>query len=328
MEVPWASEFVPLNGASTHILKCGAWPQTSQPTGRLLFLIIPGNPGVIQYYERFMERLYHESKDCVPVWGISHTGHVHDPAKPSSPASQRQLSGSQSSDQHPDEPFTLKGQILNKVEFINNHVPEDVRVILIGHSIGCYMILKMLEELSPNRVLRCFLLFPTIERMAASPNGTVATPLLKWLRWLAVGAAHSLSLMSTKTKHRLIVWHFGRKKNGEKIPECIYKATLEVCVPSCLANVLYMANQEMQQVNKLDEDLVRHHADKLCLYYGQCDAWCPREYFYNLRDKAFSCDIRLCNRGYEHAFVIKASDEMADIVWSWFQGYLQNLEGS
>ncbi|XP_033727354.1 lipid droplet-associated hydrolase-like [Pecten maximus] len=334
MEIPWASEFVPLNGVSTHILKCGVWPQTSTPTDRLLFLIIPGNPGVIQYYERFMERLFRANEGGIPVWGVSHTGHVHDPANPSSHSSsiqQNDPSSCSSPDRlsighHPNEPFTLKGQIQNKIEFINKHVPEDVRLILIGHSIGCYMILKMLNELSPRKVSRCFLLFPTIEQMAASPNGKLATPLLKWLRWLAVGAAHSLSILSTKAKYQLVLWHFRAKKSHKEIPDCIYKATMELFTPSCLANVLFMANEEMQQVDTLEEDLVRQHADKLCLYYGQSDAWCPREYFYNLRDKAFNSDIRLCNRGYEHAFVIKASDEMADIVWAWFQMYLQNLK--
>ncbi|XP_021347211.1 lipid droplet-associated hydrolase-like [Mizuhopecten yessoensis] len=334
MEVPWTREFVPLNGVTTHIVKCGYWLQTSTPTNRLLFLIIPGNPGVIQYYERFMECLYWASEGEVPVWGVSHTGHVYDPsnlAKRSSPSQHESQSSRPSTDslnngQHADEPFTLKGQINNKIEFINKHVPEDVRLILLGHSIGCYMILKMLDALSPRRVFRCFLLFPTIERMAASPNGTVATPLLRWLRWLAVGAAHSISFLSPRVKYRLVLWHFGANKTSNNIPECIYNATMEIFTPSCLANVLFLANEEMQQVDKLDADLVSRHADKLCLYYGQSDSWCPREYFYNVRDRKLKCDIRLCNRGYEHAFVIKASDEMADIVWGWFQSH--NLEES
>jgi hypothetical protein len=44
------------------------------------------------------------------------------------------------------------------------------------------MILKLLDDLESHQVLRCFMLFPTIERMAESPKGQVATPLLKYLR--------------------------------------------------------------------------------------------------------------------------------------------------
>jgi predicted alpha/beta hydrolase family esterase len=75
----------------------------------------------------------------------------------------------------------LEGQIRHKLTFIRDYLPKDVKLILIGHSIGCYMILKLLDDLESHQVLRCFMLFPTIERMAESPKGQVATPLLKYL---------------------------------------------------------------------------------------------------------------------------------------------------
>jgi hypothetical protein len=68
---------------------------------------------------------------------------------------------------HPGPAYTLEGQIQHKVTFIRDHVPEDVTLILIGHSIGCYIILSIMPEITPTfSVLRCFMLFPTIERMA------------------------------------------------------------------------------------------------------------------------------------------------------------------
>lgn len=218
-----------------------------------------------------------------------------------------------------NEAYSLKGQIRNKLEFVHRYVPEDVRLILIGHSIGCYMILKMLDDLIPERVVRCFLLFPTIERMAATPNGLVATPVLRWLRWVAIPATHSLSYLPISTKQRLIRWHFGESKKDKNIPSCIYEATMDFFTPFCVANSLYMGNQEMQEVGNLDDGLMERHAAKICLYYGQADLWCPREYYYRMRERQLKCDIRLCNRGYPHAFVITASDEMAEIVWSWFK---------
>lgn len=51
--------------------------------------------------------------------------------------------------------MTLQGQIQHKLAFIRQFVPPDVRIILIGHSIGCYMILHMLEELPPHQVVFC-----------------------------------------------------------------------------------------------------------------------------------------------------------------------------
>lgn len=56
--------------------------------------------------------------------------------------------------------------------FVNEYIPKDARVHLVGHSIGAWMILKLLEdEVFAGRVVKCYLLFPTIEHMADTHSG-------------------------------------------------------------------------------------------------------------------------------------------------------------
>lgn len=299
------SEFVPLHGIMTHVLKYGNSDQS-----KYLYLIIPGNPGIIDYYDRFMQVLYRNCDQKIPVWGISHAGHVTVPNK------------SLDVEKASYSVCSLEGQIKHKVKYIKDHIPADVKLILIGHSIGCYMIMRILDEIDHQRVVRCFQLFPTIERMAQSPKGQVATPMLKYLRWLGTAIVHGASYLSPFVQYRLLLWYF----SGRKIPECVYNASINLFDPFCVSNVMYMANLEMQQVAHLDDDLVERHLPKMSFYYGEDDHWCPKSYYFDMKKKFPHGDIRLCENGYDHAFVLEASDEMGDIVWEWLQSDLAKLE--
>lgn len=215
------------------------------------------------------------------------------------------------------EVCSLEGQIRHKVAFIKENIPEDVKLILIGHSIGCYMVLKSLSQLN-HKKLRCYMLFPTIERMAISPNGKVFTPLLKYTRWLAPVTAKILSFIPDRYKRKLLEWHF----SGKSLPESVYDATLSLFNPFTLANSLYLAHNEMQIVRELDENLIKENAELLSFYFGRTDAWCPQEYFYNMKTRFPSVDARMCENGYSHAFVLGESVHMADLMADWIKPYL------
>lgn len=60
--------------------------------------------------------------------------------------------------------FDLNGQIAHKVDFIEHFVPNHVNIKLIGHSEGCWMLLKLLKQRSDikSQVKMCYLLFPDI----------------------------------------------------------------------------------------------------------------------------------------------------------------------
>lgn len=287
-------------GMPTSVLKYGA----IKPETEAIYLIIPGNPGVIEYYDYFMRHLYVQSNCTVPVWGISHAGHLQP--EDGNQALYNMLSY---------DVGTVGGQIRHKAAFINKYVPQKIKLFLVGHSIGCYMILKLLS-LVEHPVQRCFLLFPTIERMAVSPNGKVFTPALRYFRWLAPMMVTVLGYLPASLKQWLL-----KKRLGD-VPDCAITATLSLLKAFPVSNSLFLANEEMQLVDKLDEDLVRKHLHLLSFYFGKEDRWCPQEYYRDLKGRFPEGDIRLCEEGYSHAYVLDASPEMADIVWDWTQTYL------
>lgn len=126
--------FVVVNGVPTHCITCGRWIDETLPDNdKMLILFIPGNPGAVEYYEEFVSALYEGLQRTVPIWGISHAGHVAPPSGQQLP----KLQGN-------DDLYNLEGQISHKIAFINMFVPKDRQIVLIGHSIGCYMVLEIL----------------------------------------------------------------------------------------------------------------------------------------------------------------------------------------
>ncbi|KAL5016404.1 hypothetical protein ScPMuIL_005993 [Solemya velum] len=297
------AQYTPVCDVPTHVLKFG---RIEHNRGQVLILIIPGNPGIIGYYQRFMEVLYRCGDERVPVWGLSHAGHVTTP----------------NTGQYLESDFyTLEGQIKHKLSFVEENVPGDVKLVLVGHSIGCYIILKMLEKLDSHRVLRCFLLFPTIERMAASPKGQVSVPLLKYFRWLSILLSYLASYFSPHVQYRMILWYF----QGRPVAECAYNASMNLFDPFCVRNIMNMANEEMKEVTELNTKLVSDYMSKLSFYYGLEDSWCPRDYYHGMKEQFPHADIQLCEKGLEHAFVLEGNDDMAGIVWSWLQKDLHKV---
>ncbi|KAG7211998.1 hypothetical protein KM043_011193 [Ampulex compressa] len=118
-----------------------------------------------------------------PVWTIGHAGHIQPP---------KDLRIAMPDDTKWDQCYGLSAQVQHKIEFIKKYVPEDGKIHIIGHSIGAWLALNMLkDDLIAKRVVKCYLIFPTIERMAESRNGQIfinivqrIATLLIFLAWL------------------------------------------------------------------------------------------------------------------------------------------------
>ncbi|GIZ47938.1 hypothetical protein CKM354_001101300 [Cercospora kikuchii] len=147
---------------------------------RLLIYFIPGNPGLVEYYRRYLERLQeslqHREEEVI-IYGASHDGfEFHRP-------SNRINQGS--------PPFSLQQEIhcvrsklsLKAREVSNDSQPLDV--ILIGLSVGAYMLLETISwwqkqptEQSLYSIKGGICLFPTVVDIAKSDKGRSLWPIL------------------------------------------------------------------------------------------------------------------------------------------------------
>lgn len=99
-----------------------------------VIVIIPGNPGLARFYEDFANRLYNQSGECCQIYVLSYLGAVAR-----GPTQNKMFQNK--------EKYLLKGQIRHKINLINALVPKNRKIIIVGHSIGSYIMLNSLDAL-------------------------------------------------------------------------------------------------------------------------------------------------------------------------------------
>ncbi|KAF1966509.1 hypothetical protein BU23DRAFT_544378 [Bimuria novae-zelandiae CBS 107.79] len=162
------------------------------PGARCTYIIyfITGNPGLIEYYRTFLTHLYGlltrdaPSSTVFHVFGRSLSGFEIDFAS---------REAKLDSDDRP--PYGLQEQITRSQEALENLVRDvknregarDVRIILMGHSLGTYMLLEVIRrvrekaklERDAPKIIGGVCLFATVVDIAKSDSGRKATSLLK-----------------------------------------------------------------------------------------------------------------------------------------------------
>lgn len=201
------------------------------------------------------------------------------------------------------------------MSFIKDNVPKHVQIIGVGHSIGCKTWLETIKRINLDsssyvRIYKCFMLFPTLERMRDTPNGKSFNPLIPY-RNLIMSFLWPITLLPTRVhKFILSIYFIGR----DKVPPSIIEASLQMFNFQVLKRSATMAKFEMEQVYDLDVNALKSNLDKLFFYFGTTDGWCPLSYAENMKTILPGMNFKICDKGFEHAFVIKSSSEMAAIT--------------
>uniref|UniRef100_A0AAZ3SH39 Lipid droplet-associated hydrolase n=1 Tax=Oncorhynchus tshawytscha TaxID=74940 RepID=A0AAZ3SH39_ONCTS len=157
-----------------------------------------GNPGVIGFYMTFMQTLHQTLGWCSPVWAVTHAGHCVPPDTMDVIDAQR------------PHAQTLNGRMKHKLVFLSEHIPRDTYLVLMGHSVSCYIILEMLTLDPELQVVKSVMLFPTIERMAVTPQGRLLTPVLCHLHLCSLPARlPPLSLWMFCHSYVQLVFYYG-----------------------------------------------------------------------------------------------------------------------
>lgn len=250
-----------------------------------LILVISGSPGIAQYYIPFADRLYEDHDRMVDVCVLGHLGH--------SPG----LHNDQSRDW-----FSLEDQLAHKLAFLDVNYPQ------LGHSIGCYVILHMLQ--SCVHIEKAILLFPTIERMAESVNGKKFLSFSIFLQ-LAIFCHWLTTLLPVCIRRNVLQFWFSDTPAAQR--EHMIDATLAINNTG-LYNIFNMAGQEMKVVSQLPTDIIEQYLNKLVFCYSTDDKWVPPDCFSKILDMFPEGDIVQCDCA--HAFVLTASDEIANFCYN------------
>lgn len=210
-----------------------------------------------------------------------------------------------------EELFDLEAQIIHKMVFVDRFVPDNAKIHLIGHSIGAWMVLQMLENNKlRRRVSKCYLLFPTIERMIDSPNGWMFTKIVLPLYSVFGFMIKLFDSLPENIRIHLIQMYFW----FASIPNYLIGTVLKYMQPSVMQKVVFLAENEMVRVRDLDSDIIRKNLHLLLLYYGTTDKWVPIKYYQQIKEKFPTLNAVLDTKNIDHSFVLRHSIEMADIV--------------
>ena len=308
-----------------------------------LVIIVAGSPGMGHFYLPFASRLFEKCGGRYEVSVISHAGHspghykdtgngllagYHRAETESSADSSESgsstvegetVEGGTSASTVTDW-YNLQDQIAHKVAFIEEELKNRESLVLVGHSIGCWMILQMLKRIDTAKVSRAFMLFPTIEKMGQTPNALSSTSYLwsslrrpfMFLVWL------SSKVVPEFVRKRIVDSHFSTTPVDHL--DSISQGALNINERS-IYNVLMMARQEMAEVVECPFDVIDEHIDKLVFYYGVGDRWNVEGSYSDMAARYPGKDVHLCERNIDHAFVEQSSDEMADFVHSKLFGH-------
>ena len=136
--------------------------------------------------------------------------------------------------------------------FIEDCIPQEAKIILIGHSIGAYIILKLLKHSKRSSdILKAILLFPTIEKMALSPSGWHVSPIVNYFKWPVVFLSSMVSWLPAFLKKWMVHWWFSRRNVNDRAISSVLKLLNSQSVNACLT----MARDEMAEVVDVDEEV-------------------------------------------------------------------------
>ena len=150
-------------------------------------------------------------------------------------------------------PLSLNEQIGHKNKFLEGHISTHSKIILIGHSIGAYVILNLLRTCQrASDITKAFLLFPTVERMAISPSGRYVTPMVTYFKWLAIASSAAFSILPAFVKEFLVRWWLNDRK---RLSLSSVESILKLLTPQSIDGVFTMAQHEMKEVVDLDDEV-------------------------------------------------------------------------
>lgn len=316
------------------VLKCSStsnkseqMPIADKPKRTPVIVIIPGNPGVIEFYEEFAKDL--NKLTGYDILGLSHTGHLyHDKLK------------------YNWDPIDVFSQVNDKIKFIENyfmHTENDKanngdppEIYFIGHSFGCYVILEILALLNKD-VKKCvkhaYLLFPMVERMLETPSGKQLHFITKYGLRLLYLIAYLITFLPKFIQKGVTDLVFTNRKPD--LHDNIGEVVVNMCTSfPAIRSCFHLGRTELDNINVLNTNSIIQNYELLTFYYARKDGWAPQKFYYNMKHyiedlhdkngkklKYERVIMDECHPPLEHAFVIfkQQSKKISELVYEWIQ---------
>ncbi|KAL8695110.1 MAG: hypothetical protein Q9218_000388 [Villophora microphyllina] len=329
-----------------------------------LIFLIPGNPGLIDYYDPFLSTLhtllsgFRDSK--FHLAGHSLAGFATTREDKKSLLSSHELAGLQRQIEYIDD------LLYEQVDEIWEASGKTPKVILMGHSVGAYILLEIIQRHRTRiedgkkdfDLIGGILLFPTITHIARSPSGIVASALLSIPH--SPGIANAFVRCLTYLVPATVLYYLIRALN---FPEHAARTTTAfIKSPSGIKRVLYLAKDELDMItdDKWGKEIWGAATEpgtnskdtinsNLVFYWGQNDKWVAKKTrneliaargYVDAKSKSTSTlssstssiasvdpwkpSMYVEDQKIPHAFCLKHSEIVAEKVRTWVENIIQN----
>ncbi|KAL9604252.1 MAG: hypothetical protein Q9219_000650 [cf. Caloplaca sp. 3 TL-2023] len=330
-----------------------------------LIFHIPGNPGLIPYYDPFLSTLHALLEASLALQSANF--HICGHSFAGFEASERdhpQLTGLQKQIYYTDD------LLYHQVDKVRQRTGQTPKVILIGHSVGAYILLEIIRRhrsriendgIEDFDLIGGILLFPTITHIARSPSGIVASTLLSIPRAAQIASAIVKALtyfVPSSVLYYLIHFLMRFPDHAARTTTAFIKS------PNGIKESLFLGKDEMDQITDdrwgkeiwgaatepgtNSKDTI---SSNLVFFWGRRDAWVAqktRNDLINARGFRVSPSLKKrsssnlassAEEGWKptmfiddgripHGFCIKHSEIMSEKVCQWVEEIIDNHNAS
>lgn len=289
-----------------------------------LILFIPGNPGILGVYHDFLSQVYKSrpwenrttTKTTIIAIGhnnFDHPDHVDYRTEERICIEANELNFVEREISNNHEPHHIQVQVVNKLVILHRllELYQNHQVYFVGHSIGCYIILRLLQDrLIASLHSGSILLNPAFENLALTPKGTVINRLFNFkLDLLMRSVAYVLdNLLPKKAKLGLTKLMCSDEfvKNSSNM---VIESVMQLACQTTLSALIKMAKSEFTFVKDINEEsLIKPHIDKLELVFAENDHWVNEAFRSQLCDRYKLRAVTIIPA--MHAFVMNHHDSM------------------
>lgn len=301
------------NGESTSYLRVGPEEFSS------LVFVVPGNPGLCEFYYDFVESLACKLPDSLVV-AVSYKGfdvYEHKRTREGYRWSNLKV-------------YSLEAQIEHKLEFLDYILavyPRIKHVTVLGHSVGSWIAQRI--AVKHENVQFVGLLTPTVHEIAKSSKGKQFVELTKLLKPLLAFIIISVLLTFVPFSHslvRLVVKFLHTDIRQEAVDCAVALAT----TPAVVYQIVGLATEEMLMIGGLIEPPeIAGFWDRQPIFalFAENDHWVSQESQDLLIDHARrrpNVTTEVLN--VSHAFCLRDSEIVGDSVTLQLKKWLKNVQ--
>uniref|UniRef100_A0A060SYX5 ARAD1C04334p n=1 Tax=Blastobotrys adeninivorans TaxID=409370 RepID=A0A060SYX5_BLAAD len=263
-----------------------------------LFVFIPGNPGLADFYIPYLKKVAEELPEY-EIFCPSHLGFGTTTVEEGSVSNELPV-------------YTLDQQIDHKVDLIHRLTRNGPRkLVIMGHSVGSWFVQRIVARLEghPNVDTKLVgLVTPTIEHIARSDKGSKMTAAMSVVGhrsgWLAQLLAQGLGYIPGPIMERIVRLSVPTEHGANAAYHIVRR-------PTVVRQFVDMGSEEMERIKEEDVpefwDRSGPKGYNVWMFFAEKDHWVPNDTRQKLIDRhGQRPGIRVDIEKIEHSFCLKS----------------------